>query len=394
MSERLLIRLAPDGRLSWLAQGADHGALSGAVAGAPPAAELERQRPVIVLVPAEDVLLLEAPAISRLRAQLARAVPFALEEQLVQPVEELHFALAPQAQDGRIGVAVVARATVQRWLQQLESAGVLADVLVPESLLLPKASVLVEPDRATLRLDAWRSTTTDTAGLVDWLSLFASEFPAGLAVFDARDAARLALPLPVTEYHGRLRDALAALSVCFRGEPELNLLQGDFAPRHRAAPAQRLWRVAGLFAAAAVVLGLGYGLVERSLLQRESERLDDAMHAQLVQSFPDMEKVAGEPARLMHSGVARLGGGGDTSGLMHLLGQIAPVLGSTTRLVTRGMEFRNGNLELSVSAPDVPTLDSLRERLAALPGMKAELTAANPGANGVEGRIRLAGGGK
>jgi len=269
-----------------------------------------------------------------------------------------------------------------------------ADVLLPESLVLPRASVLVEPASATLRLDAWRSTTVDTAGLADWLSLFASELPAGLAVFDARDAARLTLPVPVTEYHGRLRDALAALSVCFRGEPALNLLQGDFAQRHRAAPAQRWWRVAGMLSAAAVVLGLGYGLVERSLLQRESEHLDDAMHAQLVQSFPDMEKVAGEPARLMQSGLARLGGGGDTGGLMHLLGQIAPVLGSTTRLTTRGMEFRNGALELSVTAPDVPTLDSLRERLAALPGLKAELTAANPGATGVEGRIRMVGGGK
>jgi general secretion pathway protein L len=394
MSERLLIRLAHDGRLSWLAQGADHGALSGAVPGAPPPAELERERPVIVLVPAEDVLLLEAPAISRQRNQLARAVPFALEEQLVQPVEELHFALAPQVIEGRIGVAVVARATVQRWLQQLDAAGVQADVLLPESLVLPQASVLVEPASATLRLDAWRSTTVDTQGLAEWLALFASELPAGLAVFDARDAARMALPVPVTEYHGRLRDALAALSVCLRGEPALNLLQGEFAQRHRAAPAKRWWRMAGMLAAAAVVLGLAYGLVERSLLQRESERLDDAMHAQLVESFPDMEKVAGEPARLMQNGLARLGGGGDTSGLMHLLGQIAPVLGSTTRLVTRGMEFRNGALELSVSAPDVPTLDSLRERLAALPGMRAELTAANPGANGVEGRIRLVGGGK
>ena len=61
--------------------------------------------------------------------------------------------------------------------------------------------------------------------------------------------------------------------------------------------------------------------------------------------------------------------------------------------VSLGFEFRNGTLELSLTAPDVPTLDLLRERLATLPGLKVELTAANPSENGVEGRIRIVGGG-
>lgn len=102
-----------------------------------------------------------------------------------------------------------------------------------------------------------------------------------------------------------------------------------------------------------------------------------------------MEKVAGDPPALMKSALARLGGGETAGGLLRTLGQIAPILGSTTRLTTRGIEFRNGTLELAVTAPDVPTLDSLRERLATLPGLKVELTAANPGQNGVDGRMRL-----
>ena len=38
-------------------------------------------------------ILLETDAVSVRRTQLARAVPFALEDQLASPVEELHFAL-------------------------------------------------------------------------------------------------------------------------------------------------------------------------------------------------------------------------------------------------------------------------------------------------------------
>jgi general secretion pathway protein L len=78
---------------------------------------------------------------------------------------------------------------------------------------------------------------------------------------------------------------------------------------------------------------------------------------------------------------------------LRVLAQIAPVLGSTSRIQTRGMEFRNGSLELGLRAPDVATLDAVRERLAALPGLKVVVTAANPGQDGIDGRIRIGSGG-
>ena len=113
MSERLLIRLHADGQLSWLAQGAGGRLLSGTNAGAPPAATLARSQRIVVLVPSEHVVLLEADAVSTRRAQLAKAVPFALEDQLASPVEELHFALPDTIAGGRIAVAIVARATLR-----------------------------------------------------------------------------------------------------------------------------------------------------------------------------------------------------------------------------------------------------------------------------------------
>ena len=48
-------------------------------------------------------------------------------------------------------------------------------------------------------------------------------------------------------------------------------------------------------------------------------------------------------------------------------------------------------LELGLRAPDVPTLDSIRERLGNIPGIKAEVISANSTEGMVEGRIRLSG---
>ena len=387
MSQRLLIRLHSHGRHAWLVPDA----ATASTAGLPPPETVARAQQIIVLVPGSEVVLLEAPAVSKNRAQLAKAVPYALEDQLAQPVEELHFALAARVDGATVGVAAVSQARLAGWLAELGAAGIRPDALVPEPLALPLGHLLIESGSAQLRLGQWRAAALEPELLAEWLEFADDGSLPEIEVFDTRFQPRQNLPLQVRAYHERQGDALALLARGIAAEPVLNLLQGAHAPRHRSAPAARWWRRAAAAAAALVVLAFFQLVLERYALARESDRLDGAMRAVLAQSFPEMEKVAGDPPALMKSALARLGGGEASGGLLRTLGQIAPILGSTTRLTTRGIEFRNGAFELAVTAPDVPTLDSLRERLATLPGLKVELTAANPGQNGVDGRMRLTG---
>src|SRR5207248_2821984 len=106
----------------------------------------------------EPVLLLDAPQVSAQRAQLAKAVPFALEDQLASPVEDLHFALPERLTPGHVVVAVVARRVLRDWLAKLATHGIRADALVPETLALPlqdgAATLLIENDRALVRRGA------------------------------------------------------------------------------------------------------------------------------------------------------------------------------------------------------------------------------------------------
>ena len=390
MSERLLIRLHADGQLTWLAQDAAGRALSASHAGTPPAPALARAQRVSVLVPAEDVLLLDAPRLPGARAQFLKALPFALEDQLASAVEELHFALPDRLGDERVPVAVVARSTLRGWLDRLAAEGVRPDAIHAETQALPAADdgcLLVEDTRALWRTPA-HSGACDLDNLADWLTLTADT--AGTwNVHDFRDAPALSLPVAQSRYHAGLHDALAFLAA--QPEPALNLLQGEFAPAHRQAPTQQVWRNAAILAAAALFLLFVYNGADAWRLARQSARLDAAAHAALHEGFPDMDKVAGDPRALMQSALTGLRGGGDSAALVPLLGRIAPILGSTTRTTLTALEYHNATLELGLRAPDVPTLDLMRERLAGL-GLKVEVTAANSGAEGIDGRLRVAGG--
>jgi general secretion pathway protein L len=127
-------------------------------------------------------------------------------------------------------------------------------------------------------------------------------------------------------------------------------------------------------------------------LSRESARIDALSQDALRKAFPDID--AAQVARLgaaalMRGRLERQHGAESSSGMLRMLAQVAPILGESTRTQVRGIEYRNGVLEVALRAPDMTALDLVRERVTTIPGLKAELTAASPGADGVDGRVRI-----
>jgi general secretion pathway protein L len=395
MPDRLLLRLDSAGDPSWLRQGTDGRAAAGSTRGWPPAAAIAGAGEIVVLVPAEDVLLTEARVTAKSRAQLMQALPFAVEDQLLAPVEDSQFAATEGAGDA-VGVAVVSRATLRTWLERLAANGIRADALLPESLAVPiapdRATALVENDRVLVRLAPSAAFVCAPSGLAAWMQRASSDGTArSLDVFDFRDGATARIAVPATSYHERQRDPLAFLARSLR-KPPLNLLDGEFAPQHHAARGARWWRVAAALAAAVValaVLDLGFEVLQ---LSRTSARLDAAAQDAVRKAFPDVdgaELARATPGDIARRRIERLRGGSESSGFLRVLNEIGPVLGTTTQIQTRAIEFRNGTLELGLRAPDVATLDAVRERLAAQPGLSVTVTAANPGESGIDGRIRI-----
>src|SRR5580700_11199625 len=126
MPQTLLLRLPPAGQeeTEWLTldeTGAptptrQRGSLSLAAA-------VWRTGRVVVLAPSTQILLAEPELPPGSGTKLARAVPFALEEQLTEDVDQLSFAIGQRRSHGRIPVAVVSRSVLQGWIADLSAAG-------------------------------------------------------------------------------------------------------------------------------------------------------------------------------------------------------------------------------------------------------------------------------
>ena len=124
------------------------------------AAAVWRRGRVIALAPASQILLAEPELPPGSGAKLARAVPFALEEQLTEDVDLLSFAIGRRRAGGSTPVAVVSRSVLQGWMAELDSAGIVPEAIYPDISLMPEnpgQTVLwLEQERLAVRRPAVR----------------------------------------------------------------------------------------------------------------------------------------------------------------------------------------------------------------------------------------------
>jgi general secretion pathway protein L len=380
MPQRALLRLLPQGGLEWLDPERPQ-------TGVQTAAPVDRE--IVLLLPAQDVLSTRAPRVAKSESLLRKALPFAIEERLAAPVEQLHVAFAGSGDP--LQVAVIERERLQQALDALTQHGLSARAAYAESALMPGAGPLLvqERERVLIRCASGAVLIEQVEALPALLALLA-EAGEKLDTYEVRscagsDPARL--PAGLAERAQRAPALLAWLAPQLAQPAGPNLLQGEFAPQFAGAALPWLKRAAVL-AALAVGLAFAHGLVERQQLKARIDAQRAEMAALLAQAMPGSPAV--DPRAQLEIEYTRLrrGAGGDDA--LALLAKIAPNVAGSTRYTLEAIDYRAGSLELTLRAPDVATLDGLRATFAGL-GLNAVLSSATPGQGGVEGRIRIQG---
>lgn len=374
---------------------------------------------VVVLVPGVDVLLASAELPGLNRQRLARAVPFALEEQLASDVEELHFALGQRADDGRIHSAVVAREKIAAWLEQLRAAGLQADVMLSEVLAVPREaandagrhwSLLIDGARCLLRTDSQQGLALDLDNLPVVLQAALDEAgdapPTGLDVKLCGDDG-----FPVSERYSQLEEICKAAGIELALQPQdddgalllargfdekaaINLLQGDYSRRGQLEKLLRPWRPAAMLLGLWLVIQLGAMGLEYQRLSAQNEAMRAQITALYREAFPQARKIV-NPRVQMERGLAKLrGSGGGQADLLGLIAKAGPLLKATPGLKLRSLRYKESRLDIDLEISTLQALDKLKQRLADEAGLAVEIVSASSRDGKVESRIALRSGGE
>lgn len=356
---------------------------------------------VVALAPGADVLLTTATLPTRNRKRMMAAVPFALEEQLISDVENMHFALGPITALGPVPVAAVERRHMQQWLDDLQQVELRPDALIPEQLALPwqagSWTLLYEAHQVLVRTAPQQGFATEPA-LIGTLLRGALQ-DAGAAQPNRLEV-HLCVPLDdalaaiVAEFNLTLEviacdDALALFAAHYAPDQAINLLQGSFSRNEQFGRLWRPWRMTAALLAAWIVLGMGTRIIEYQRLAHEKVALESKIEQVYRQAFPGDKNLV-NPRVQMERHLAELSGGGKNgAGFLDLLAQTGPAFKATPGLTIKTLRSQNGELELELNIKDLQELDKLKQRLATAGPLSVEIVSAAARDGKVEGRLKI-----
>lgn len=359
-------------------------------------------RNLVLLVPAARCLVTTIPVARHEAKHLARTLPWTLEERLLEPAEQLHFAHGPVV-NGSAPVAALNAAWLQEVLKDLRGAGLQPEFACSDLFMLPWQSghwaiFLPEAEDAPVlvRHGAHAGFACARANLHTALQLLLNEYseaPRQVAVFfpESTSHADVSNLLPVL-LHSRIlmqRQAFAQMMKT-ASLPACNLLQGSFAPALPWAEWWHQWRVAAILLVGLFVADLALSAWQGFRLNAEAERNEAGIVALYRRVQPDGVVV---DARLqLEQALAAAGVSGGES-FLGLLSRMAPALQASPGAQVQNLEYDggSGDLQVQLLTSDYAAAEDLRVKLQQL-GLQAELLGSNRVGSGSLTRLRVGGG--
>lgn len=355
-----------------------------------------KNRPVILLLPASEVLLLAVDLPVKSNSQIKKALPFALEDMLADDVETYHLVWHRPPKD-KVYVAAINSEKFQACLSRFQDVGVDLNKVYPETLCLPyqdqSCSLVIDLHNAILRNGQWLGGGIDVEVLPAMLDKLLTENPdlQLLQVWDAGEPAPWLSELSVNIVHHKLDSTLQLLQAgTVKLGDELNLLSGGFGRKNIAdwqwqkwAPAFGIILLATLIQTGTLLTGYWHQKSELAALETKTLEL-------FKQTFPEIKRIVNIKVQADQQ-VTELKkqSTGNGSQFMRLLYQTGEVLGTNPDFQLRQLDFANNLLQLQLTAVDISQIEQFKQQLESSNQLSVKVQSAEAGQNGVEAHLEI-----
>jgi general secretion pathway protein L len=416
MAEILVIRLDPDPDKAahWIVVDSNGTRISAPVTG--PLAEASQDvadRAVVVLVPASMVLTTTVDIPVRRSSRLLAALPFALEEQLADDVETLHFAAGTRHINGVLPVAVVARQQMQEWLDRLRAAGISPSRVVPDnhglahipgtlSLLVAEDQIMFNDgaDNEFVMQDVKPSDVLAVAGVLKDANEATAEDIGStghlLVYCDPDEEQRFEHDWIALRHEFASLDinllpdgVLPRLAVTVATGRGINLLQGRYGAKAEIGALFHPWRHAAILLLALGVIGmLGKG-VDYYRLNKEEGVLKEQFTAQYRQIQPQDNREITDPELIVDTLRRNVGAPVASQVFLPSIHALGLAMQQNESANIEAISYRAGVIDVRLTAPDVATLDNIQKIVSSSGRFSASIQSTDQVGDKVNSRIQI-----
>ncbi|UJF19449.1 type II secretion system protein GspL [Vibrio sp. SS-MA-C1-2] len=344
-----------------------------------------QSRAVYILAPASDLLLTEVALPEGTARQINQVLPYLMEEDLAQDVDDLHFSVL-QRQGDRVEVAIVANKLMERWLEELNAVDITPSAMIPDCLALPlidgQSSALLMDEQWLIRRSTFIGASVEGSWLGSWLSSElaeqltnklkpSSETQLATDVDQALDDDQSAKPWLIHSFSSQLTEQVAEFdSIECREQPAelpmailaqslagsslknhgLNLLTGRYKPQSEWRTHFKPWRKALIALGVLFAVMAGDRLLTLNELEAQAASYRQQSEALFHQVLPNKKRIptASYLRSQLKGELAKLDGGSKSSGLLAELDRLQPVLQKNPQFQIQNLKWDDNRAELRV----------------------------------------------
>lgn len=331
-----------------------------------------------VLLMSPDVNVLKVPRPQGSYNKIRQALPYLLEEQLIEDVEKLHFAILDQVDSQNLVVAVINRTLLQNCVTVLTEAKLIPETVLPVWLVLPEADlnqwkILYSSDYFWMRTGEFSGFSLEPE--------MAEKILSTLYIGPAPDNIEWLVPADTTLNSNWLKECadrniptsvstlpatdnwLTYIAKHLPEELTLNLLHSEFSIKQQIIAQKKSWKIVGMLVASIFsVWFLGmvgqyfYFSLNVYLQNKEIEKT-------YQQIFPGTDLI-GNPRTVVDRELTRIAQGAAGTDFLSLLLRTGEIIQKFPQIHIEQMVYNNKQLDISVTADNFSRLKELDEEFA------------------------------
>lgn len=372
--EKLIVILEPTdlSRPSWLVLD-EHGAIRQSARFDVPEglAAIAANKWVMVVVPPIEVLITSVTLPPLRFSQLAKAVPFALEDQLIDDIDNLHFAIGPQQPSGLVPVLIIGREKMTEWLLLMSTWQLAPDEMVPAIFTVPyreNALVAALGDQTIVRTGRYSGLSTPISLLSQVIPFALSQDHTLQSVVLYRETTlqtdvHLDVSIPVHEEVQTPEERFQMMASALSEKSFINLLQSPFlVKKPKRFDLQSRLKIMGSLAAIWILLLLFSPVVSAVMFQQASKKVNANIAAIYFKYFPKATGVMAPKERLQDK-LQKMGNGLNLNKWLLVLGFLGDAAKKTPGIQIKKLDYAHQVMTVMVIADTTDHFDAFTNLL-------------------------------
>lgn len=299
-----------------------------------------------------SILDLELPWLPERKARTA--IPYALEDRLAQPVEELHFAFDKlRYQNNQYTIAVISKLRIHVIINILDSHQIDFDMLTLDWFALSPQELCVTDNTLLVYMNELKGALSP-----ELISAFKTTHPNETPLLFADSCIEA---YQKSADHNELSTIWIAKRL-LQIKP-LNLLQGEMQHSEKTNWIKKGYQLSGILCITWIILILCVNTIHLYQINKKNDEIDKQIAVIYHQFFPEAKQVISPKFRI--SQLLSSKGSDSQSQFWFILNQFSKVM-KNSGLTVQQLRYHNKTVKITLTSPDFISLEKIENNLKSL----------------------------